>query len=114
MTNEAEKATPRPVDPKEVGHRIAMAREQAGLRQSELAEQIGVIPRSMQNYEYGRIPYRFLDRIADACGVSKEWILYGDGVVASDNGKAAPGFDARFDEIVQKLDEIVALLKKRR
>ena len=113
MTTRQTGITPRPVEPKDVGKRISLARERAGLKQSDLAETIGVIPRSMQNYEYGRIPYRLLDRIADTTGVTKEWILYGD------NGGDAtavdvPTFDARLEEIEAKLDTIIGLLKRRR
>lgn len=114
MTARETGIAPRPVEPKEVGKRIALARERAGLKQADLAETLGVIPRSMQNYEYGRIPYRLLDRIADATSVSKDWILYGDNVDGDTAAVAVPTFDARLDEIEAKLDTIIGLLKRRR
>jgi transcriptional regulator with XRE-family HTH domain len=106
--------TPRPVDAKAVGARIALARERAGIKQAELAEQLGVIPRSVQNYEYGRIPYRYLDKLAEILDVPKDWILYGDDTeIEAAAVDVVARMEARFDELSGKLDAIIDALKKR-
>jgi len=59
-----------------VGRRIARARKEAGLTQQELADRVGVTRRSIQGYEAGAIaPYRHLDRLAEALGRSREWLV---------------------------------------
>jgi PAS domain S-box-containing protein len=59
-----------------VGRRIARARKEAGLTQQELADRVGVTRRSIQGYEAGSIaPYRHLDRLAEALGRSRDWLV---------------------------------------
>ena len=65
---------------REIGARIATARREVGLTQRELAERLGVTPRSIQNYESGAIvPYRHLRRIEVMAHKRIGWILGGDG-----------------------------------
>lgn len=108
------KRAPRPLDGPQIGQRIALARENAGITQAELAEAIGVIPRSVQNYEYGRIPFRALGKIAQTIGVTRDWILYGDDGDDSTAAVVQTDFDARFNALEAKLDQIITLLKRRR
>jgi HTH-type transcriptional regulator, cell division transcriptional repressor len=64
-----------------IGERIAAARREAGLTQRELAERLGVTPRSIQNYESGAVvPYRHLRRIETLARKSEGWLLGSDGV----------------------------------
>lgn len=61
---------------RELGARIAAARNEAGLTQQELADGIGVTRRSVQGYEGGRVaPYRHLARIAEVVDRPREWFL---------------------------------------
>lgn len=57
--------------------RILEARERAGLSQMELAERIGVAQSSMSEYETGKRDPKsnMLERIADACNVSVDFLL---------------------------------------
>ena len=65
--------------PEEIGARIAEAREQAGLRQEDLADILNVSTRTVQNYEAGATkPYKHLVAIAGATGRTAEWLLHGD------------------------------------
>lgn len=65
---------------RQIGARIAEARRQAGLTQRELAERLGVTPRSIQNYESGAVvPYKHLRRIETLAHKRVGWILAGDG-----------------------------------
>jgi transcriptional regulator with XRE-family HTH domain len=61
-----------------IGPRIARARQEAGLTQRELAAFVGITPRSLQNYEAGRIvPHRHLQKLAAGCRCTAGWLLYG-------------------------------------
>ena len=62
-----------------IGWRIARARKERGLTQEELAELIGVSPRSIQGYEAGKVvPYRRLAQLAEVTNRELVWILEGD------------------------------------
>lgn len=63
-------------EPEEIGDRIRLARERAGLRQQDLADLIGMSTRQVQNYEAGESKqYAKLRSIAVATGVTVEWLL---------------------------------------
>jgi transcriptional regulator with XRE-family HTH domain len=63
----------------EVGRRIAIARNAAGLTQEELANRLGVTRRSIQGYEAGRVaPFRHLDRLSELLDRSTGWFLLGE------------------------------------
>ena len=55
-----------------MGARLKQLREAAGLSQVKLAAAVGVSPRSIQNYEYGKMKFDFEAgiKIAEALGVS--------------------------------------------
>jgi transcriptional regulator with XRE-family HTH domain len=55
---------------KEIGYRITIAREEAGLNQKELAEILGISQATLSNYEKGkrRLYLSQLQKIADALG----------------------------------------------
>jgi len=92
---------------KEIGQRIALARREAeGMTQRELADLIGVTERSVAAYEAGDvIPYRFMRKLEEVLDRPASWLLYGERSAAP-----AAGRDA---EIIQKLDEILVLLRER-
>ena len=58
--------------------RIQQARKEAGYTQQEMADLLGMTMRGYQNYESNRVPFRWLDKIADLTGKSQEWLLRGD------------------------------------
>lgn len=64
--------------------RIKKAREEAELSQDQLAELLGVIKRTIQNYESERVPWRSLGKIGEITGKSTKWLLHGeeDGIAA--------------------------------
>lgn len=91
--------TPGPnLDPAAIGARIRRARLEAGMKQEDLAARVGVIARSIQNYENGRIPWRKLNEISDALDRPKEWILYAGGTDSEPTGDVS--------EILRRLDAL--------
>jgi transcriptional regulator with XRE-family HTH domain len=109
-----------------ISRRIAQAREQAGLRQPELAESLRepVHFRTVQMWERGQrnrkgehqwvVPWDRLGEIAEITGVTKEWLLHGEELPAAD-----PSVSERLDRIEQaqgrtavELQEQAALLRE--
>lgn len=77
---------------KAVGERIRRTRLLRGMKQTELAEAVGVKPHSMWRYEEGENqpnPQK-LDKIAEALGVPHRWLVRG--------GAAPPGLGDDDDE----------------
>lgn len=70
-----------PTDKGELGKRIAFARELAGLQQAALARLLDLTPQTMWRYETGRSMPSLdtLARIAVLCGVSRDWLIFGEG-----------------------------------
>lgn len=62
-----------------LGERLAQRREQLGLSQKALAEQVGVSQQSINKIETGqtRSP-RNLDKLAQVLAVTPQWLLFGD------------------------------------
>lgn len=85
----------RPPDPA-FGERLAASRRQAGLTQRELAGRAGVTLNSIWRYEMGRRPddYDVLARLAEAVGVSVDFLLRGGGAAAGAVAEEASTWDA--------------------
>jgi transcriptional regulator with XRE-family HTH domain len=66
-------------DRRAVGHRIRTVRERAGLEREELASRVGVHSGSIARWETGgSIPHAYtMERIAEACAASADWIRTG-------------------------------------
>jgi transcriptional regulator with XRE-family HTH domain len=66
---------------RQVGARIADAREERRLTQPTVADRVGVSLRAYQNWEAGhtRIAWANLGRLAAVLGVSEDYLLSGDG-----------------------------------
>jgi transcriptional regulator with XRE-family HTH domain len=65
-----------PDERRRIGARIARARREYGLTQADLAEQLGITTRSVQNYEAGVIvPWRHLRRIEVVTHKRSGWVL---------------------------------------
>lgn len=62
---------------REIGYRIAIAREEAGLNQKDLAERLGISQATLSNYEKGkrRIYLPQLQNIAEELGRPLEYFL---------------------------------------
>jgi transcriptional regulator with XRE-family HTH domain len=68
-----------------MGMRLRAAREQRSLKQSELADMVGMRPHSLWRYEAGRAAPgtpRLL-KLARALGVRLEWLVSGEGPMAT-------------------------------
>ena len=84
---------------KQIGRRIAQARNVKGLRQEDLAPLI----RSIQGYELGEVsPYKHLKTISEVLGRPVEWFLHGEG---------EPVDRERFEALVSRLELLVARLE---
>lgn len=72
------------MDMKDIGERIAAARETARLNQSELARQMGVSPQAVQKWEAGETVPRGqrIERLASALGVTVSYLMSGTGADA--------------------------------
>lgn len=67
------------LEAKEIGARIRLARDEAGLTQEEVAELATFSKRSLQDYEAGNtIPYRHMQEIAGILNRHVPWFLHGD------------------------------------
>lgn len=62
---------------REIGYRIAIAREEAGLNQKDLAERLGISQATLSNYEKGkrRVYLPQLQKIADELGRPLDYFL---------------------------------------
>ncbi|MDZ7628977.1 MAG: helix-turn-helix domain-containing protein [Parvularculaceae bacterium] len=67
-------------EPRSIGDRIRHARKFAGINQADLAARVGVSQPAVANWESGvHDPRRLmLSKIADALGVSPDWLARGD------------------------------------
>lgn len=96
-----------PDERKRVGARIAQARRESGLTQRELAHELGVTTRSLQNYEAGAIvPWRHLRRIETVTHKRTGWLL-DDG---SGPGNAVSPH--AISELLEAMEEHQALLRE--
>jgi transcriptional regulator with XRE-family HTH domain len=96
-----------------IGGRIARARRERGLTQEELAELVGVSPRSIQGYEAGKIvPYRRLGRIAEVTERDLRWLLEGDDQGSSVDGEAVEQLAKLVEELVTEARQIRAVAER--
>ena len=91
-------------EPGAIGERIATARREAGLRQEDLADLIGVATRTVQNYEAGSTSaHRHIRQIAEITGTSVGWLLHGERPADEDD---------RINQLVGEVSEIRAMLER--
>jgi transcriptional regulator with XRE-family HTH domain len=84
MTTQTEQTT---IPALTVGWRIRMAREFAGIDQTELAERTEIARSTISNYEKGATTHvkpLYLRQIALATGVDLEWLTNGTGVTGGE------------------------------
>ncbi len=62
---------------REIGYRITIAREEAGLNQKDLAERLGISQATLSNYEKGkrRVYLPQLQKIAEELGRPLDYFL---------------------------------------
>jgi len=91
-----------------VGHRIRKLRERKGLSREELAARVGVHAGSIARWETGgSVPHAYtLERIAEACGGSAEYIRTGQGDEREPVAAAAEA-----DDVFASLDAVVRFLE---
>ena len=92
--------------------RIAEARDKrAGLTQPELADIIGVHWRTVQDWESPKnptVPWDRLGEIAEATGLTKEWLLHGDPPKPPANGTIDDDLAGRFEGLAYIVREQAA------
>lgn len=87
---------------REIGARIALARNEAGLTQEEVTELATFSKRSLQDYEAGNtIPYRHMQEISRLLNRPVEWFLHGEKQVPE--GSESP-IEFRLAELVAAVD----------
>lgn len=95
--------------------RIQEAREQAGLSQPDMAALLGVITRTVQNYEAhagvsAKVPYDRLGDIADITGTSLKWLLHGDDDEQTQFTARLDTFDQGLADVRNELASLIGLL----
>lgn len=97
---------------REIGYRITIAREDAGLNQKELAEILGISQATLSNYEKGkrRVYLPQLQKIADALGKPLDYfsLPIDVGLMHQDHGYS------EFKELLQIVSELSDLPKEDR
>ena len=95
-----------------VGHRIRDLRERRGLTREELAARVGVHAGSIARWETGgSVPHAYtLERIAEACGGSAEYIRTGRGEGVEGRGPGSPAGDDGGD-VFATLDAVVRFVE---
>lgn len=95
------------LDDAEIRARIKQARKEAGLSQTEMAELLGVIARTVQNYENDHVPWGRIRDIAEITAKPTRWLLHGDD--AGDTEQAAE-IQRALGQLESRLDQIWDLL----
>jgi transcriptional regulator with XRE-family HTH domain len=90
---------------RDIGGRIKEARLLAGFSQPEMADLLVVHPKSVANYEGGRIPWRDLRHIAEVLNTDMRWLLFGERWQ-----DPLEQLDERITEMGGKLDEVLSRL----
>lgn len=105
--------------------RLDEARRKAGYRWKDLAEAVGINPRSVPNYSrHGRVPeWDILVEIAQLLNVSCDWLLTGAGegegkpAVAQTEATTQLGADQlpeeRIRELLEKAERVLTVGNKR-
>lgn len=102
------------LEAKEIGERIAQARNEAGLTQDELVELATFSKRSLSDYERGAtIPYRQMREISKLLDRPVEWFLHGDKVDESEALGRLAAIERLLGELDRKLDVGLAGIEER-
>ena len=86
----------------EIGARIALARNEAGLTQEQLADMGSFSKRSLQNWEAGVvIPYKQFEEISLLLARPTDWFLHGE---RPGQGGASPLVELRLAELADAVE----------
>lgn len=97
------------LEAKEIGRRIAQARNEAGLTQEQLAELAPFSYRSLQDYEQGvTIPYRQMREISKILGRPVEWFLHGDDEEEQSVLDRLEAIDEKLDRLETAVSSLVS------
>lgn len=93
---------------REIGYRIAIAREEVGLNQKELAERLGISQATLSNYEKGkrRIYLPQLQKIAEALGRPLDYFLQPIDPVVEPAKSATHNEVAELLQIMSELNDL--------
>jgi transcriptional regulator with XRE-family HTH domain len=96
-----------------VGHRIRMARERAGLDREGLAAKVGVHSGSIARWETGgSVPHAFtMERIAETCGVTADWLRTGRGETREVAAATATGEETGTGDVFASLDHVARFVE---
>jgi transcriptional regulator with XRE-family HTH domain len=99
-------------DRRAIGHRIRVVRERAGLDREALASRVGVHTGSIARWETGgSVPHAYtMERIAEACGASAEWIRTGQDE-ARDPDTPAAAETAEAGDVFASLDTVARFVE---
>src|SRR3954465_4239780 len=99
-------------DRRAIGHRIPVPRERRGPRRDELAARVGVHAGSIARWETGgSVPHAYtMERIAEACGASAEWIRAGREE-AAEPAAAGGGETGEAGELFASLDTVARFVE---
>src|SRR5215213_10920558 len=101
-------------DRRAIGHRIRIVRERAGLDREALAARVGVHAGSIARWETGgSVPHAYtLERIAEVCGGSAEYIRTGRGEGGGTADAAAPARgEGDGGDLFASLDAVVRFME---
>jgi len=100
-------------DRRAVGHRIRTLRERRGLTREELAARVGVHTGSIARWETGgSVPHAYtLERIAEACGGSADYIRTGGDEDEASDGASAPVGDGAGGDMFASLDMVARFVE---
>lgn len=90
-----------------IARRIKQARQEAGLSQPEMADALGVIARTYQNYEsvsQPRVPWGSMNEIAAVTGKTTEWLIHGD--------RATPDLLGSVDNVDTHIDGVAVEFRR--
>lgn len=87
---------------KELGSRVAQLRQQAGLSQQAVADQIGVAQQTLAHYEVGRLrmPVSLLPKLAQIFGVP------GDELLGLNSGTGKRGPTPKLQQQIERLHRL--------
>jgi transcriptional regulator with XRE-family HTH domain len=92
---------------KEVGGRIALARNEAGLTQETLAEMASFSKRSLQDYEAGvTIPYKHMREISRLLAKPVEWFLHGESDSARETAETIEALTGRLEALEGRVAQL--------
>ena len=100
-------------DRRSIGHRIRIVRERSGLDREALASRVGVHSGSIARWETGgSVPHAYtMERIAEACGASAEWLRSGREDASEPSPAPAATGTAEAGDVFASLDTVARFVE---